>query len=99
MNQVLFNDIGSKEYKEAWDFQNELFQGIVDIKLANRDKEIKVVPPNYFLFTEHPPVYTLGKSGDLSNLLLNEEELKKRVSPFLNPTEEGTSLFTVPGRL
>ena len=51
MNQVIFNDIGSKEYKEAWDFQNELFQGIIDIKLANRNRDVKEVTPNYFLFT------------------------------------------------
>ena len=59
MNQILFKDLGSKEYKEAWDYQNELFQGIVDIKLANRDKELKVIPPNYFLFT------CFNKSSDI----------------------------------
>ena len=77
MNQVLFKGLGSMDYKEAWDFQNELFQGIIDIKLSNRKKEVKESSSNYFLFTEHPPVYTLGKSGDLSNLLLNKELLAK----------------------
>ena len=77
MNQVVFKDLGLKDYKEAWDYQNELFQGIIDIKLANRKSELKRKSPHYFLFTEHPPVYTLGKSGDLSNLLLNEEQLKQ----------------------
>lgn len=99
MKQVLFNDLGSKEYKEAWDFQNELFQGIVDIKLSNRDSGKKVVPPNYFLFTEHPPVYTLGKSGDLSNLLLNEEELKSKGISFFKSNRGGDITFHGPGQI
>jgi len=99
MNQILFNDIGSKEYKEAWDFQNELFQGIVDIKLSNRNNEVKVVPPNYLIFTEHPPVYTLGKSGDLSNLLLNEEQLKTKGISFFKSNRGGDITFHGPGQI
>jgi lipoyl(octanoyl) transferase len=99
MNRILFNDIGSKEYKEAWDFQNELFQGIVDIKLANRNHDLKVVPPNYLIFTEHPPVYTLGKSGDLSNLLLNEEQLKTKGISFFKSNRGGDITFHGPGQI
>lgn len=99
MNRILFNDIGSKEYKEAWDFQNELFQGIVDIKLANRNNDVKVVPPNYLIFTEHPPVYTLGKSGDLSNLLLNEEQLKTKGISFFKSNRGGDITFHGPGQI
>jgi len=84
MNQVLFKDLGSMDYKDAWDYQNDLFQGIIDIKLGNRKKEVKELSSNYFLFTEHPPVYTLGKSGDLSNLLLSEEQLKQKGISFYN---------------
>lgn len=99
MNRILFNDIGSKGYKEAWDFQNELFQGIVDIKLANRNHDLKVVPPNYLIFTEHPPVYTLGKSGDLSNLLLNEEQLKTKGISFFKSNRGGDITFHGPGQI
>lgn len=99
MNQVLFKDIGSKDYKDAWDYQAALFQEIIDLKLANRDRQEKVVPPNYFLFTEHPPVYTLGKSGDLSNLLLNEEQLKAKGISFFKSNRGGDITFHGPGQI
>ena len=99
MNQVVFKDLGLKDYKEAWDYQNELFQGIIDIKLANRKSELKQKSPNYFLFTEHPPVYTLGKSGDLSNLLLNEEQLKQKGISFFKSNRGGDLTFHGPQQI
>ena len=99
MNQVVFKDLGLKDYKEAWDYQNELFQGIIDIKLANRKSELKRKSPHYFLFTEHPPVYTLGKSGDLSNLLLNEEQLKMKGISFFKSNRGGDITFHGPGQI
>lgn len=99
MNQVLFKDIGSKDYKEAWDIQNKLFQDIIDIKLANRNREEKIIAQNHLLFTEHPPVYTLGKSGDLSNLLLNEDQLKKKGISFFKSNRGGDITFHGPGQI
>lgn len=99
MNQVLFKDLGSMDYKDAWDYQNELFQGIIDIKLSNRKKEVKELSSNYFLFTEHPPVYTLGKSGDLSNLLLNEEQLKQKGISFFKSNRGGDITFHGPEQI
>lgn len=99
MNQVVFKDLGLKDYKEAWDYQNELFQGIVDIKLANRKSGLKQKSPHYFLFTEHPPVYTLGKSGDLSNLLLNEEQLKQKGISFFKSNRGGDITFHGPQQI
>lgn len=99
MNQVVFKDLGLKDYKEAWDYQNELFQGIIDIKLANRKSELKRKSPHYFLFTEHPPVYTLGKSGDLSNLLLNEEQLKQKGISFFKSNRGGDITFHGPEQI
>jgi lipoyl(octanoyl) transferase len=66
-----------KDYKETWEYQEELFKGIVDLKIRNRREELTLATPNYLLFVEHPHVYTLGKSGDLSNLLLSEKQLEK----------------------
>ena len=60
-------DLGNKDYKETWDYQENLFQEIVSIKLQKREFPT-LTTPNYFLFVEHPHVYTLGKSGDISNL-------------------------------
>jgi hypothetical protein len=71
MNKKVFlRDLGALAYKDAWDYQDQLFQGIIDIKIANRKNNIKNKTPNYLLFVSHPHVYTLGKSGDLSNLIL-----------------------------
>jgi len=99
MNQVLFKDLGSMDYKDAWDYQNELFQGIIDIKLSNRKREVKETSPNYFLYTEHPPVYTLGKSGDLSNLLLNEAQLKQKGISFFKSNRGGDITFHGPEQI
>lgn len=72
MNNVLLKDLGVIDYKEAWDKQEELFNKIVSQKKENKDET-----DNYFLFCEHPHVYTLGKSGAENNLLINSEFLKK----------------------
>ncbi len=82
MKKIQLQDIGLKNYKDAWQTQNELFQEIIAIKLENRDREEQKTTPNYFLFTEHPHVYTLGKSGNLNNLLLSEKQLKEKGISF-----------------
>ena len=62
---IKVKDLGMVDYQEAWDYQEALFKGVIDLKLLNRDKhdEKQVQTPNYLLFCEHPHVYTLGKSG------------------------------------
>ena len=67
-------DIGLKDYKDTWDYQDELFKGVIDLKIKNRRNTSNSPTPNYFLLVEHPHVYTLGKSGDLSNLLIFESK-------------------------
>ena len=78
MRQILLEDLGTKDYKETWDYQEALFDAIIQIKRKNRKEDSDLERPNHFLFVEHPHVYTLGKSGDLNNLLLNEVQLKEK---------------------
>lgn len=99
MKKIVFRDIGKKDYKETWDYQNELFQGILDIKIDNRKKETNNPTPSYLIFTEHPPVYTLGKSGDLSNLLLNEQQLADRQISYYKTNRGGDITFHGPEQL
>ena len=74
---ILLKDLLVKDYKETWEFKSELLQEIVDVKIKNRRNNLQESTKNHFLFVEHPHVYTLGKSGDLSNLLLNEKQLER----------------------
>jgi len=81
MKKINLQDLGTKDYKEVLDYQKQLFDAIIDRKIKNRDKGLKLETSNYFLFVEHPHVYTLGKSGDLNNLLLTEKQLiEKEIS-------------------
>ncbi len=92
-------DLGYKDYKQVWDYQEELFKGIVDIKTENRNLETPKPTPNYFLFVEHPHVYTLGKSGDISNLLLSEEQLKTKGATFYKINRGGDITYHGPGQI
>ena len=92
-------DLGYKDYKEVWDYQEELFRGIVAIKSENRNIETPKTTPNYFLFVEHPHVYTLGKSGDMSNLLLSEEQLKAKGAAFYKINRGGDITYHGPGQI
>jgi len=92
-------DIGRSDYREAWDYQDELFKKIVDIKLANRNREVEAARPGFFIFTEHNHVYTLGKSGDLSNLLLSEQQLEKKGISFFKSNRGGDITYHGPGQI
>jgi len=99
MKKIQLQDIGLKEYKDAWETQNKLFRKIIDIKLKNREREDQILTPNYFLFTEHPHVYTLGKSGDLNNLLLSEKQLKEKNISFFKSNRGGDITYHGPGQI
>jgi lipoyl(octanoyl) transferase len=98
-NKIELIDLGKQDYKETWDYQEKLFQGIVDIKIENRKNNTEIVTPNYFLFVEHPHVYTLGKSGDISNLLLNEEQLAQKGATFYKINRGGDITYHGPGQI
>ncbi|ULC59145.1 lipoyl(octanoyl) transferase LipB [Flaviramulus sp. BrNp1-15] len=100
MNKAIqLQDLGLKDYKQTWDYQEELFKGIVDTKIKNRREEAGLKTKNYFLFVEHPHVYTLGKSGDLSNLLLNEEQLTEKGATFYKINRGGDITYHGPGQI
>ncbi|MBD0833613.1 lipoyl(octanoyl) transferase LipB [Aestuariibaculum sediminum] len=100
MNKCIqLEDLGKKDYKETWDYQEALFKGIVDSKIKNRRDNTQLATNNYFLFVEHPHVYTLGKSGDFSNLLLSEEELQKKGATFYKINRGGDITYHGPGQI
>jgi len=92
-------DLGQKDYKETWEYQEELFKDIVDLKIRNRREELDLETPNYLLFVEHPHVYTLGKSGDFSNLLLSEKQLELKGATFYKINRGGDITYHGPGQI
>ena len=99
MQKVTLIDLGLKDYKETWEYQEALFQSIIDVKIDNRKNNTELSTPNYFVFVEHPHVYTLGKSGDMSNLLLNEEQLTQKGATFYKINRGGDITYHGPGQL
>lgn len=99
MQKIQIQDLGLKEYQKAWDYQVRLFEEIIDIKLDNRKNKTDNPTPNYFLFTEHPHVYTLGKSGDINNLLLNEKQLTEKGISFVKSNRGGDITYHGPGQI
>jgi lipoyl(octanoyl) transferase len=97
--KIQLHDLGNKDYKETWDYQEQLFKHIVDIKIQNRRENTFFETPNYFLFVEHPHVYTLGKSGDLSNLLLSEKQLEAKGATFYKINRGGDITYHGPGQI
>ena len=97
--KVEFQDLGLIDYKKCWDYQEELFAGILATKSANRKEEKSDKTNNYLLFCEHPNVYTLGKSGDEKNLLVNEDYLKSRGATFHKINRGGDITYHGPGQL
>lgn len=89
------------DYKACWDYQEKLFNETVQQKISNRDLAQQRQSPtkNHLLFVEHPHVYTLGKSGDEKNLLLNEKQLKEKNSTYYKINRGGDITYHGPGQL
>lgn len=100
MNKAVhLQDLGIQDYNETWQYQETLFKDIVDLKIRNRREETNFETPNYLLFVEHPHVYTLGKSGDLSNLLLSEKQLEAKGATFYKINRGGDITYHGPGQI
>ena len=88
-------DVGLKDYKECWDYQEELLKEVLYDKQVNEEPSAK----NHFILVEHPHVYTLGKSGDEANLLANSEFLKKIEATYYKINRGGDITYHGPGQL
>lgn len=99
MPKVVFQDLGLIDYKEAWDYQEKLFNQILDVKKNNRKENRQDPTSSYLLFCEHPHVYTLGKSGDENNLLVNEDYLMSRGATFYKINRGGDITYHGPGQI
>jgi lipoyl(octanoyl) transferase len=98
---VLFRDLGLMDYKDCWDYQESLFNETVSQKIANRDLPagLQTETRNHLLFVEHPHVYTLGKSGDATHLLINEQQLEEKHATYYKINRGGDITYHGPGQL
>lgn len=99
--KVEFRDLGLIDYKECWDYQENLFQQIISRKTENRNltPDAQLPTASYLIFCEHPHVYTLGKSGDEKNLLLDETQLEKKNATYYKINRGGDITYHGPGQI
>ena len=96
---IKIKDLGLVDYKDCWDYQEELFKGVIDVKIKNRREGLNLITSNYLLLVEHPHVYTLGKSGDMSNLLISEAQLTQKDAKFYKINRGGDITYHGPGQI
>ena len=100
MQTVHFRDLGQMDYQAAWDFQTLLHRNLVDNKLNSKHLPLGSYPQaHHLLLVEHPPVYTLGKSGSMDHLLLSAEEMTRRGIQFFPINRGGDITFHGPGQI
>src|SRR6185503_2206079 len=106
--KVIFEDWGLIDYKKAWEKQEALFARTVDLKTEIRNRRVANegddygddgTTPNYLIFCGHPHVYTLGKSGKLEHLLLDEEGLRKKGASYYPINRGGDITYHGPGQI
>jgi len=98
---VAFEDLGTRDYQSAWDYQESLMKNIIDLKIKNRDlpAEQHLATPNHFLLVEHPHVYTLGKSGHEENMLAGIDKLKEIDATFVKVNRGGDITYHGYGQI
>ena len=97
--KIIIRDIGVSSFSDSWKYQEDIFKNTIDLKIQNRSNQNKIETKNFLIVTEHSPVYTIGKSGDISNLLLNDGELKKRGIDFYKINRGGDITYHGPGQI
>ena len=93
MQHIIFQDLGELDYKSCWDIQEAKLNEIIHCK------QMGLIPVHHLYFVEHPPVYTLGKSGQENNLLINPEFLSKIGATFYKINRGGDITFHGPGQI
>ena len=93
MEKINYKDLGLIEYKEAWDFQERRFKEVMDAKVEKSHQD------GYLLFCEHPHVFTLGKSGEEENFLIQEELLKQINATYFQTNRGGDITYHGPGQI
>ncbi len=94
--------LGERDYKETWDYQESIFKEIVDLKIENRRNESSAIPEptdNFLISCQHPHVFTLGKSGSIENLLLDEQGLRDNYASFYKINRGGDITYHGPGQI
>ncbi len=99
MQKVVFRDLGLIDYQEAWNYQEKIFNKIIEDKRKNSKEKTTNNTQSYLLFCEHPHVYTLGKSGDEKNLLVDKEYLDSREAKFYKINRGGDITYHGPGQI
>ena len=99
--KIKFEDLGIMDYSTAWEYQENLMKNTIEIKMKNRKFPAKQIieTPNYFLFVEHPHVYTLGKSGDENNMLISTETLEKINASYVKTNRGGDITYHGYGQI
>jgi len=97
--KILVKDIGKLSFSDAWQYQEKIFKNIIDQKVQNRSLNEKIETKNFLILTEHNHVYTIGKSGDISNLLIDKKELIKREIEFFKINRGGDITYHGPGQI
>ena len=99
MEKVIFEDLGLISYQEAWDYQTKIHKALIAEKLAARKTQKKIRQKHHLLFCEHPPVYTLGKSGSEEHLLIDDQTRKKEGFEYFKINRGGDITYHGPGQL
>ena len=97
--EVIVQNLGLIDYKEAWDIQEQYFKSAIDCKIARRNDDSLPIPQNYLLFCEHPNVFTIGKSGNEDHLLLSQKELLSNDTSYYKINRGGDITYHGPGQL